>query len=135
MRRPGTDAEDLAANYLLGQGYTLLTRRYRCPGGEIDLVALDQDTVVFVEVKSRSGRHEHAEQAITARKWPHLRHAVAHYVSTHALRQPTRFDVIAITGDRLSHYAGVPAPDARDSWAEESAVPTENLWESDPANP
>ena len=50
----GRSGEDRAARHLAGLGYRVLERNYRTPQGEIDLIALDGDTVVFVEVKTRT---------------------------------------------------------------------------------
>ena len=51
--RTGKKGEDLAVVHLQQLGYRILERNYRCPLGEIDIVAKDKDTIVFVEVKSR----------------------------------------------------------------------------------
>jgi putative endonuclease len=50
----GQEGEDRAARHLAKQGYKILERNYRTPSGEIDLIALHQGTVVFVEVKTRT---------------------------------------------------------------------------------
>lgn len=50
--RPGKKGEDIAVAYLKGKGYRIVERNYKCPLGEIDVVAKDGDTIVFVEVKS-----------------------------------------------------------------------------------
>ena len=63
--------EDRAASYVEGLGWWVLERNWRCRGGELDLVAYDpaQDTLVFVEVKCRSGyTFGHPLEAITAQK-------------------------------------------------------------------
>ena len=57
----GYQNEDLAATYLNKNGYRILMRNYRTPIGEIDIIAKDHDTIVFVEVKSR--RTDHYGQA------------------------------------------------------------------------
>ena len=49
----GAAGEKAAAKYLRRRGYRIVARNYRCRGGEIDLIALDADTIVFVEVKTR----------------------------------------------------------------------------------
>ena len=54
MRARGADAEELAAAFLQQHGLTLVTRNYRCRFGEIDLIARDGDTLVFIEVRQRS---------------------------------------------------------------------------------
>ena len=45
--------EDLAANYLMRKGFTIMERNYRVKGGEIDIIAQNEDTLIFVEVKTR----------------------------------------------------------------------------------
>ena len=64
-RRLGSDAEDAAASYLLDLGYTLITRRAKTARGELDIVCLDGECLVFVEVKSRSGNWETPEEGGT----------------------------------------------------------------------
>jgi putative endonuclease len=56
----GRSGERRAEKYLRRQGYRLVARNYRCPIGELDLIFLDGKTVVFVEVKTRTGA-EHAD--------------------------------------------------------------------------
>jgi len=51
----GDLGEGLAVKYLMRHGYRILVRKYRCPFGEIDIVAQDKDTLVFVEVRSKCG--------------------------------------------------------------------------------
>jgi len=53
---PGAAAEALAADFLAGRGLTRVERNYRCRGGEIDLIARDGNTLVFVEVRLRATR-------------------------------------------------------------------------------
>jgi putative endonuclease len=104
-RRVGSEAEDQAAEYLIEQGYTIVTRRWVAKGGELDLVALDGETLVFVEVKSRSGRWYAPEAAIDDVKVKHFIEAVERYC--HATEQegrPVRYDVIAIDDKGLRHY-------------------------------
>jgi putative endonuclease len=50
----GRSGEDRAAKHLASRGYTILERNYTAPQGELDLIALDGDTLVFVEVKTRT---------------------------------------------------------------------------------
>jgi putative endonuclease len=106
MIRRGTQAEDQAAEHLLKLGYTLITRRHKTKSGEIDLIAFDPDgTLVFVEVKSRSGRTLTPEQSITPTKLARIRAAAQEYLSANNQPDlPTRCDLIAITPTSLSHY-------------------------------
>src|SRR5690606_10776232 len=68
-RSLGRWGENLAANHLAAEGLTIIERNWRCRDGEIDLVARDGETFVFVEVKTRRGRDFGApEEALTPRK-------------------------------------------------------------------
>jgi len=65
----GAAAEALAARFLAARGLTIIARNYRCRGGDIDLIARDRDTLVFVEVRLRSGdAFGGARASITAAK-------------------------------------------------------------------
>ena len=64
----GNYGEDLACEYLKKQGYKILKRNYRIRGGEIDIVAKDKETLVFVEVKARWS-HEYGLPAESMTKW------------------------------------------------------------------
>ena len=95
--------EDLAANYLLHHGYTLLDRNARTPYGELDLVVRPPDVeggnvTVFVEVKTRSStRYGLPEESVTPRKQAHLVAAAQAYLLAHPeLDGDWRIDVIAI---------------------------------------
>jgi putative endonuclease len=85
----------------------VVARNWRPPqgGGEIDLVAWDGDALVFVEVKSRvSGEFSAPERDIDQGKVDALRRAARDYVRrAGAEDREARFDVIAITGDRVEH--------------------------------
>ncbi|MBX3112862.1 MAG: YraN family protein [Fimbriimonadaceae bacterium] len=107
-RRLGAEAEDRAADYLLTLGYTLLKRRYKARRGEIDVVALDGDTVVFVEVKHRTSGLVAPEAAITATKRARLAAAARQYLDEEA--GPSfyaRHDLVAIDAEGLRHYINV----------------------------
>lgn len=105
LRRVGREAEDKAADYLLKEGYTIVTRRYTATGGELDIVALDGDTIVFVEVKQRAGRWSSPEEAIDDVKARRVQAASEHYlVATQQVGRPFRFDVVAIDDQGLRHH-------------------------------
>ena len=97
----GAAAEALAAEFLEARGLTIMARNYRCRGGEIDLIARDGDTLIFVEVRLRSDpAFGGAAESITAAKRRRLSFAAAHYLSR--LSQPSReppcrFDAILLT--------------------------------------
>lgn len=105
LRRVGRTAEDLAADYLTGAGYTVVTRRYKARHGEIDLVALDGDTLVFVEVKSRSAPGYLPEASIGERKLKALWAAAREYLAAMGETERTcRFDLVALDRDGLRHH-------------------------------
>jgi putative endonuclease len=91
----GRRSETLAAWYLRLKGYRIVARRYKCPVGEIDLVAERFGTTVFIEVKARSRHATEAETwgAVNRRR---LVRAAEHYVARHPrlVDRPQRFDVI-----------------------------------------
>ena len=105
LRRVGAAAEDRAADFLIEKGYTLVTRRWSARGGEVDLVALDGDVLVFVEVKARSGRWTTPEEAIDDVKVQRFLSAVEAYcTATEQTNRAVRYDVIAIDDKGLRHY-------------------------------
>lgn len=95
----------MAGDFLLASGYRILVRKYRCPLGEIDLVAMDGGSLVFVEVKTRRGAtFGHPSESVNARKRQRLYRVARYYLSqTRREEAPCRFDVVSI---RL----GTPAP-------------------------
>ena len=99
------DGEDAAIALLVEQGYEIVGRNVRLPGGEIDVVARDGGTVVFVEVKARkSRRFGSALSAVDARKRRTLRKIAAEWMQLFAPRAFARFDVVAADGSRLALY-------------------------------
>ena len=99
----GLLGEKKAAFYLRMRGMRILEKRYRTPHGEIDLIAREKDTLVFVEVKTRPRSPEgQGLLAVNAKKRAHLRYAALYYLKAHPWEQ-VRFDVIEITADGLQH--------------------------------
>ena len=95
----GKAGEDAACAALQARGYEILARRYRTRMGEIDIVARDGRTVVFVEVKTRasSGWGSPAD-AVTSHKKARVRRMAIDYLwRTGLLDEPSRFDVVAVT--------------------------------------
>ena len=101
-RDTGILGEKLARDYLRKRGYRIRESNYRCPEGEIDIVAEQGDYLVFVEVKARrSLEFGVPEEAITADKRGRLRAAAARYQQAHQnLPQLWRIDVVAIELDK-----------------------------------
>ena len=95
----GAYAEAEARTYLQQQGLSFICANYLCKGGEIDLVMLDAQGLIFVEVRHRkSNRYGSAAESVDNRKQHKLRHAAQHYLQQHPHSGSCRFDVIAITG-------------------------------------
>lgn len=105
-RKQGDEAEEAAARYLAAKGLRIAQRNFYCRGGEIDIVAWDGVTLVFVEVRYRgSGSLESPMESVTTRKQQRLIHAAAIYLQRQRQWQaPCRFDVIAITPGRVRRY-------------------------------
>ena len=97
----GKTGEDLACRELERRGYAIVARRYRRRGGELDIIARDGQTLVFVEVKARDGRaFGEAAEAVTAVKRRRIAHLALEYVMRHHLAScPCRFDVVSIHYD------------------------------------
>jgi putative endonuclease len=100
----GSDFERRAAHYLERRGYGILERNLRTPVGEIDLVAVDRGTLVFVEVKARgSGEWGLAREFVDRRKQRRLMRAASLYAAQRGFDQPMRFDVVAFEGAAMEH--------------------------------
>ena len=98
-RRRGEEAEELAARFLAQQGLTIVARNYRTRFGEVDLVARDGGTLVFVEVRARSWHaYGGAAGSVDARKQRRVVAAARHYVARLRAEPPCRFDVITLQG-------------------------------------
>jgi putative endonuclease len=108
----GINGEDLAARHLVGAGFTLVTRNWRCSAGEIDIVALDGPDLVIVEVKTRtSTTYGDPVEAVTFRKQRKLRELAVLWLQAYPHRGPVRFDVISVLFPKrglpeLEHWRG-----------------------------
>lgn len=98
MNSLGQRGEDLAADHLQDLGYTILGRNVRLSGGELDLVAEDHGSIVFVEVKTRSGsRYGSPQEAVDAAKQRRLTGLALEWLQKNGLADsPARFDVVGI---------------------------------------
>ena len=104
-RGVGKVAEDRAAAFLRGKGFTLLTRRFKAKRGELDLVALDRETIVFIEVKMRAHSADLPEEALSELKRKRLALAAEEYLANYeGPERQVRFDVIAIDAKGIRHY-------------------------------
>lgn len=98
----GRTAESLATHHLQKKGYRILGRNVRLPGGELDLIAKDGKTLVFVEVKARqSNSHGGALYSISQPKQRRLIRLAAQYLAKrNIIHQPSRFDVVLCQGQQ-----------------------------------
>jgi putative endonuclease len=99
----GSLAEAVAVRELVKLGYRIVERNFRCLAGELDVVARDGQTLVFVEIRSRrSDRFGSALEAVSRTKQQQVARVAAAYLE---LRQPKfdtcRFDVVGVTGDKI----------------------------------
>ena len=103
----GRRGEDLAAGYLEAHGMRIVERNWRCPEGEIDIVALDGDALVIAEVKTRrSLAYGHPFEAVGADKLARLHRLASAWCRDHELRMPLRrVDVIAVLDDGVGKPA------------------------------
>ena len=102
-QKTGWLGEMRAAAFLRGQGMRILKKRWRTAHGEIDLIARDGNTLVFVEVKTRPrGRLDSGLTAVNAEKRGHIRSAARDYLRGRG-ETPFRFDVIEISAAGLRH--------------------------------
>jgi len=93
----GKKGEEFACKIIEGMGYKVLERNYRCNIGEIDLIALDGDVLVFIEIKTRSRSIEYAKEAVNRKKMKKLSLLASYYIKKKRLQNPrVRFDVIAV---------------------------------------
>lgn len=97
-RRQGWLSESFAAFWLRVKGYTILARRYATPVGEIDIIALKGNALVFVEVKSRK-KLEDALEALSPRMQERIIRAAEFFLSQnpHEAKRDMRFDLFAVS--------------------------------------
>lgn len=100
----GRTGESIAARYLRSKGYRILERNYRTRLGEVDIIARDRRTLVFVEVKARnSSRFGNPKNSITPHKQRKISMVALQYLkSTDQMKAKARFDVIAISSAKTS---------------------------------
>lgn len=95
--------EEIATAYLRDKGYVILERDWHSKHRDIDIIALQGSTVVFIEVKTRHDTvYMRPEQAVDYRKRQNLRRAINHYLKYRNVGYNARFDIITVVGDRGS---------------------------------
>jgi len=100
-RDTGILGEKLARDFLKERGYHIIETNYRCPEGEVDIVARDKDFLVFVEVRTKTSlAFGSPEESITPAKKERMRVVASRYLETHDnLPQSWRIDVVAVELD------------------------------------
>ncbi|MDD4820134.1 MAG: YraN family protein [Flavobacteriales bacterium] len=111
----GVIGENEATDYLLKKGYSILGRRVRVSGIEIDIIAMDDDVLVFVEVKTRSTDFfASPESAVDLKKQHRMICAADYYARANNINAEVRFDIIAIVQNadtkNLKHIKGAFSP-------------------------
>ncbi len=97
-RDTGILGEKLAKDFLKKRGYRILETNYRCPKGEIDIIARHKDSLVFIEVRTKTSlEFGSPEESITPAKKERMRATAYHYRQTHNNLSPLwRIDVVAV---------------------------------------
>lgn len=105
----GKWGEEVAANFLSGIGYKILEANHRTPYGEIDLIAYFENTIVFVEVKTRASKSlGMPEISVTPRKRLHIIQSAEYYMQQNPqVSCPWRIDVIAVQRVRSSSMPNI----------------------------
>lgn len=98
MRLLGIEGEKLAADFLREKGYRIISRNFKTPIGEIDIIAEDGKTLVFVEVKTRSDNtFGQPFEAVNYRKREKLKKVALYYLKNNCKKEASsRFDVLSI---------------------------------------
>lgn len=113
----GNQGEALAADYLKSKGFRILERQFARPYGEIDLICLDGNEVVFVEVKSRrTNQYGYPEDSVTPKKIRHLLRVVEEYLLfSNLCESQWRIDVVAIEfycqPPQVTHIKAIDVPE------------------------
>ncbi len=109
MKLLGNKGEDLAVKFLKGKGYKIVSRNFKSPLGEIDIIAEDRGTLVFVEVKTRTDTSFGLPfEAVNYRKREKLKKIALYYLKNRCKNDlPSRFDVLSIQAgsgeNRIEH--------------------------------
>ncbi len=103
-RKLGSKYEQIAAEYLQKKGYKILYTNYYCPMGEVDIIAVNDNYLVFVEVKYRKTiKYGYPQEAVTNLKQRRIINAAQFFImKNNYYEKPVRFDVISILEDKLT---------------------------------
>lgn len=111
----GKWGEDVAAAYLVEKGYVILHRDWKSGHRDLDIVAMQDNTIVFVEVKTLQNTvFAEPEESVDYKKLMNLRRAMSHYMNYYHVSSEARFDIISVTGSlgsatpHIEHFVDVP---------------------------
>ena len=105
----GAWGENVAREFLIGKGYTIVDTNVRLGHNELDIVAMHHNRIVFVEVKTRTNEAFDPVEAIDRKKILHLSRAADAYVRAYSIPHEVQFDVIVVAGNpengaEITHY-------------------------------
>ncbi len=103
-RSIGSEYENMAVEYLKNHGYKIIERNFYCKQGEIDIIAKNENYLVFVEVKYRRGQDKgHPVDAVNYKKQNRIIKSAKYYMYKNNIKegQGVRFDVVAILGENI----------------------------------
>ena len=102
----GRKGERIACRFLLKQGFDILARRYRSRSGELDIIAYEGDTLVFIEVKTRSSTaFGEPWEFVDWQKQQILRRTAEDFIADHDLGQYAyRFDIVSVLGTETTLF-------------------------------
>lgn len=105
MNNLGKQGESIAKEYLENNGYKVLKTNYTTKLGEIDIIAKDEDRLVFIEVKLRqTARYGYPREAVNYKKQKTIQNVALYYTKIKGLKnQLLRFDVIEIIDNKINH--------------------------------
>ena len=103
-RRLGFWGENTAAKYLEKNGYKILERNFRCPFGEVDIIAQKDDVTAFVEVKTRrNDNYGEPNEAVGRERQKRYKNSVRYYYAHREIDCTVRFDIIEVTKEGVNH--------------------------------
>ena len=105
-RNIGSLYEEKAVEYLKDNGFTVIVKNFRCPKGEIDIIAIKEDILRFIEVKYRKNtEYGYAKEAVNKTKMNKIYNSAMWFITCNPVYSDTQcsFDVISIQGDNIEY--------------------------------
>ena len=111
LRRLGFSGEVRAAKYLKKNGYEIIARNFRCPFGEVDIIASNGGVLAFIEVKTRTGdTFGRPNEAVRADRQRRYINCARYYFSGREMDCVVRFDIIEVEKDGINHIENAFSP-------------------------